>query len=1210
MTRLLFLLIACCGGLLLSAQQSAFQFISTPATGEDFKTVSLDQRRFLAALKDAPKEFSNAKRAQKMVLPLPTGTFAEFGVVNSPLVSTGIQQRYPQIGSYKVAGPWGGGRISVGPQGMSAVLRGPDGYFVIEPDETGTDQQYRVIKQTDYLRQLTNDGPPLACGYGHDHEHEHGLEDLDIDPDVLSQGEVAGAGLPTKAGNDPRELRVYDLVMTCTGEFAQRVGGDSLDVVEAFNTAVSTVNAVFENEIGIRMQLSDASFSVIFLDPDTDPYSDANSGLALLGQVLPAFNAANIPPQAYDLGHIFTSRCTDVGGVVSGLACTGGKTRGVTCVGGSVVGTSLRIMTHEIAHQFAVSHSWNNCPGSDDQRAGNTAFEPGSGTTIMSYAGSCGRQNIGANDSYYHVGSLEQFLTYTQITGGRECATVIETDNLTPEVSLDYVNDFFIPVGTPFVLNGVATDANDDELTYNWEQYDLGPVTDIREPTGNAPLFRSVPPSPTGNERYFPRLDRIVNQISSLQEVLPTYSRVLTFRLVARDNNPAAGGLDWETVQFFTDESAGPFVVNDPVEMVWEEGAHQEITWDVANTDQAPVNCRTVDIYLSLDGGFTYSDTLARGIANNGRAFVTIPEGTLTDAARIMIKAADNIFLNVNATDFTITGPSAPSFTLEATDRYEKVCLPDQLTFDFTSGSVLGFDAPIALSVDTTNFPRGLVASFSNTVINPGDNTTLSVDLSEVRFDGQLELAVLAATPGLDTARRLIVLDVTDNDFSDLSLNTPAEGTTGIILSTDFSWTDVVNADTYQLQIASSPTFAEETIFEETINPITASEYTPDEFFEPNTLYFWRIRPINDCGPAAWTDPASFRTVNSQCVTYVGENTPVSLPGTGPSFTRESSVFVDQQGTISDLNIPNIKMRYNFASNVTLTLTSPAGTSVVLYQENCFSTNAIDLGFDDDAPRDIVCPPDDRRVFIPVGTLADFNGEDTFGTWTLSVSVSETGGSAGALESWSVEFCADIASVPPAIVNSTATEVPPLGRNTILRENLLVESSAFGIGDILYTITALPESGFLSLYGRPLQVGDPFDQSDINGDGLSYENTDETAVNDDFGFVVTTPDGGYLPINYHDILITEDAVVSNEEVSALEASLRVFPNPVSNQLNVRWDTKEARSMTLMLFDLNGRQLSQQRIPSQTGMATLNTSQLPKGVYLLRVDGAVRRVVKQ
>ena len=146
MTRLLFVLIACCGGLLLTAQNSPFQFISTPDANVEAKTVTLDQRQLLAALKEAPQEFSGTKQAQQMVLPLPTGNFAEFEVVNSPILGSAMQERYPSLGSYKVAGPWGGGRMSMGPNGMSAVLRGPTGYYVIEPDEAGDSQQYRVIK--------------------------------------------------------------------------------------------------------------------------------------------------------------------------------------------------------------------------------------------------------------------------------------------------------------------------------------------------------------------------------------------------------------------------------------------------------------------------------------------------------------------------------------------------------------------------------------------------------------------------------------------------------------------------------------------------------------------------------------------------------------------------------------------------------------------------------------------------------------------------------------------------------------------------------------------------------------------------------------------------------------------------------------------------------------------------------------------------------
>lgn len=1193
MKRLLLLTLLCCGAFGLSAQ-SAFQFAGESAT------YTLDLNQFRATVKRAPLEFTRRKSNTSVSLPLPTGDFVDFSVFSSPLVDNA------ELGSYVVSGPWGGGRIATSPKGISGVLQGPEGYFVIEPTEEGT---YRVRNYGDFMAAVAEDLGPLACGF--DDNNMPDYSDLEVDHDHA--GGHAGAVFETKAGNEARELRVYDLIMTNTDEFASKFGNNPTeeDILGAFNEAVSAVNGIFENEIGIRMNLIPVS-GLIFLNDDEapDPYFNANQGGELLGQVAPAFADAGVTSEIYDLGHLFTAGCSDVGGVVSGAACTNGKTRGVTCVAGSVLGAALRIMAHEIAHQFAVSHSWNTCPGSEGQRAGQTAFEPGSGTTIMSYAGACGNQNIGGEQAYYHVGSLEQFLRYTREGGARDCATVIETDNFTPEVDFDYEDDFYIPVSTPFRLEGNATDANDDDLTFNWEQYDLGPSSNIQSPMGTAPLFRSVAPSSTGNVRYFPNLARIVNDIQNDNEVLPTYSREMNFRLTARDNNSQAGGVDWQQVRFYADEAAGPFLVNNPADEVWNVGDYQEITWDVANTDQAPVNCKRVNIVLSTDGGNSFDLVLAENVVNNGSAFVTVPETATSEDAIIMVEAADNIFLNVNLNSFQIQPAEEAVFTLDASLQYEEVCLPDNVSLELNSGSVLGFNSPIALSVDPESLPEGAEVTLSENEIVPGASSTMDIDLSGVNFTGRVNLAVIAVAEGQDTARRFITLDLVDNDYSDLATVAPAEGTTGIILSTDFEWTEAFNADAYDIQIATSPTFASEIIFEEASGLTTTDYVIQDDFFAPNTLYFWRVRPSNSCGPGDWLDPNSFRTVNSRCEDY-SKTDGVSLPGTGPSFTRESTLFIEEQGVINDINIPNVNVRYNFASEVSVTLVSPAGTEVILYNASCFgSTNRVDLGFDDDAPVAVACPPDDQRVFIPAEPLAAFNGEDTFGEWILRVGVNETGGSAGSIESWDIQFCADVSAVAPERQINTATEVPPLGRNSIEGDKLRVTSPDFGSGDINYTLTALPEAGRLLLYGVELGVGDEFQQDDINGAGLYYENTNGEATTDDFGFVVTTPDGGYLATDYHDILITEDAVVSNGNVSVLDDNLRVFPNPTDDDLNVRWTATVNRDLSLELYDLNGRLLNRQTVNGRAQRAVIDARQLPAGVYLLRIDGAVRRVVKR
>ncbi len=1193
MNRFILFTLAFCSVFTLFAQ-SSFQF-----TGAD-ATTSLDLEQFRQELSDAPLEFTRRKSNTVVSLPLPSGEFADFSIFSSPLF------KHDRIKSYVAIGAWGSGRIATSPQGISGVLRGPDGYFIIEPIEEQPGA-YRISNYSDFMAVVHENMGQLDCGYDETAMPDYDAIDIDHDHD----SEDAGAVLKSGAGNEARELRVYDLIMTNTGEFAQKFGPNPSadDVVNAFNQAVNAINAIFENEIGIRMNLV-ATPQLVFLDPATDPYVEADNGGGLLGQIGPAFSQNGVGINTYDLGHIFTAGCSGgLGGVVNGRACTDGKMRGVTCVRGSVLGSALGIMAHEIAHQFAVSHSWNNCPGSEGQRAAGTAFEPGSGTTIMSYAGACGNQNVGGGQSYYHVGSLQQFLFYSREGGADACATIIETSNFTPDVELAYEPDFSIPISTPFRLEGVATDANNDELALNWEQFDLGPASSITNPSGNAPLFRSVAPSQDGNVRYFPNLSRIVNNISNPNEVLPTYSRDMTFRLTARDNNPEAGGVDWEEIHFFAEETAGPFIVNNPADNVWNVGDYQEITWDVANTDQSPVNCQRVNILMSTNGGSSFDLVLAENVVNNGSAFVTVPEAAISNDVHIMVEAADNIFLNVNNSAFRVEEATQAVFTLEPEVRYQNLCLPEVLSLELVSGSVLGFSAPITLSVETESLPMGTITTLSETEIAPGNSSTLEVDLAGVNFTGRTELTVIAVAEGQDTARRTITLDLVSNDYTDLQTNSPAEGTTGIILATEFDWTDAINADSYDIQIGTSPTFDEATLFEVATN-LSDTDYIPAEFFEPNTLYFWRIRPANSCGPGDWLDPNSFRTVNSQCESYMTDGA-VTLPGTGPSFSRESTIFIEEQGTINDINIPNVNIRYNFASNVKVSLISPAGTEVVLYNEDCFgSTNRIDLGFDDDAPVTVACPPDDERVFIPTGTLADFNGEDTFGEWILKVDVSETGGSAGSIEGWQIEFCADISAVAPERISNLATEVPPLDRNSITGDKLRVTSPIFSSGEVEYQLTSLPTAGRLTLYGTELAIGDVFQQDDINGNGLFYENTDGEATTDDFGFVVTTPDGGYLAIDYHDILITDDAVVSNGNVSVLEDNLKVFPNPTASDLNLRWTASVNRNLNLELYDLNGRLLYREVVNGRAGAASISTTTLPAGIYLLRIDGAVRRVVKR
>jgi len=273
----------------------------------------------------------------------------------------------------------------------------------------------------------------------------------------------------------------------------------------------------------------------------------------------------------------------------------------------------------------------------------------------MAYAGICGSDNLQNNsDPYFHVASYDEIVVFTNNGTGNSCAQITNTGNSAPIVNVP-TGGFFIPKSTPFALTGSATDPNGDPLTYDWQQFDLGPAGTWNNPSGNAPIFRVWNPT-TSPTRTFPRLQNLLNNTTAVGEVMPTYSRTLTFRMVVRDNKAGGGGVDYAQIQFQVDGNSGPFQVTYPNTNLTLAGfSNQTITWDVANTNLAPVNCSNVNILLSVDGGNTFPIVLASNTANDGSETVLLPANQTTQA-RVKVEAVGNIFFDISNVNFTIQG--------------------------------------------------------------------------------------------------------------------------------------------------------------------------------------------------------------------------------------------------------------------------------------------------------------------------------------------------------------------------------------------------------------------------------------------------------------------------------------------------------------------------------------------------------------------------
>ncbi len=606
-----------------------------------FHAVQLNPAALTNALARAPRETAVRAGAPPAVLelPLPDGGYARFHIAESPVMAPGLAKKFPEIRTYIGTGiddPAATARLDWTPAGFHAQVRSPKGGFFIDPFTKGDIAHYASYRRAD----LT---PP-----------EGAFECLFTGETEVKDGGTPSVGILSSGDT----LRTYRLAVAASGEYSAYHGGTVASALAAIVTAVNRVTGVYETELGIRFELVTKNTSIIYLNRFTDPYTPAFPGL-MLSQNQSTLDS-RIGNANYDIGHVFSTG----GGGLATLACvckTGLKAQGLT---GSAnpVGDPFWIdfVAHEIGHQFGANHTFNGTGGSCSgaNRNAPTAYEPGSGSTIMAYAGICGASDNlqPASDPYFHFISYQEIFGFINSVTGGGCAVVTPITNLAPTVSAGPA--YTIPRLTPFMLAASGSDPDGDPLTYCWEQRDLGPAqAGTAADNGSSPLIRSFNPTSSPN-RIVPRVPSLVANTNVIGEKLPSLPRAMKFRVTARDNRIGAGvAVDDVTITVVT--SAGPFLVTAPNSAVIWSGL-STAAWDRANTHLAPVNCASVNIWLSTNGGFDFTIPLALNVSNSGSRLVWLPAIAITNA-RLKVEAADNIFFDISNTNFTIAAGVADS---------------------------------------------------------------------------------------------------------------------------------------------------------------------------------------------------------------------------------------------------------------------------------------------------------------------------------------------------------------------------------------------------------------------------------------------------------------------------------------------------------------------------------------------------------------------
>lgn len=601
---------------------------------------------------------ASAAEAKQIAIPMPDGRMRRFRVWEAPMLAPALSAAYPDIKTYDavaVDDPTVTAKFDITLLGFHGMIYDGANTYLVDPYNKEQNVYFCYYKKdlrTSSLKESSCAGQGIE-------------EDGPLQHKSMQVGN--GSNLPPmqlKTNGDVR--RSYRLALACTGEYSVAVAGTSTPSkalsLSAMTTTMNRVNGVYEREVNVHMEIIATNDDIIYLDGTTDPFTGNFSGGILKGE-----NQENtdtvIGTLNYDIGHIFS---TGLGGIAElGSVCEiTSKAEGVTGQP-NPTGDAFAIdfVAHEMGHQFGATHSFNaNTSACNGNGASISSYEPGSGSTIMGYAGICGAgNNLQSNsDDYFHAASLGQIAEFiADITGGGLCAVATPSGNTAPSIP-SIAQAYTIPYLTPFELEAPeATDADHDEITYCWEEWDLGDFKASFDKTRvYGPIFRSLKPT-TSRWRVFPTLDTLRKNITSyLGEKLPDTSRTLRFKLTVRDmyNGHGAFQVAEDVTTLNVVHTAGPFKISMPngYSDYWVSGATATVTWDVANTTAAPVNCSNVNIYLSIDDGVTYPYTLASNTPNDGSETVNVPAGIYAEGCRVKVKGAGNVFFDINDIRFPI----------------------------------------------------------------------------------------------------------------------------------------------------------------------------------------------------------------------------------------------------------------------------------------------------------------------------------------------------------------------------------------------------------------------------------------------------------------------------------------------------------------------------------------------------------------------------
>lgn len=782
----------------MSTREPAVQQSPLISRLSQFTAYTLNVKKLREQLANAPIDRNGNYVGIPIEIELPTtrGRVEKFYAVEQPILSPELEAQNPEIKTYYVQGidqPSRHGRIDFTLLGFHGMIRGGDTASIFIDPASLTDTTHYTVYSRDHLAPKEGNWTCYVTEFDRNFTDEW-------------TGGYSGGGRGLLAtGTD---LRTHRLALHATGEYANFFGSTDATgpaaAQAAMVTSINRVTGVYEVDFSIRLNMT---HNHAFTNGTTDPFTNGNPS-SLLSQSQSQCDG-HVLTANYDVGHVFST----AGGGLAALGVVG--TAGVKAQGetgtNSPVGDAYDIdyVAHELGHQYGMNHSFNgtvsNCGGGNRNAA--TAWEPGSGSTIMGYAGICGSDDLQAHsDALFHTGSYDECI----VIRNRNVGTLTSTGNTIPVVTGP--GNFTIPANTPFMLQGSATDANGDTLTYIWEQKDAG-----------SPLFRDWTAVPA-NYRIFPKMSTVLaGLLTATFETLPAAARTMNFRMTARDNRAGGGGSDFKASVVTV--AGTQFIINTGNSATtWPAGSTQTISWTVGGGSIAP----NVKLDYSTTGGSNLDvggNAWVASLPNSGTATVQIP-WVSTNQFRFKLSGIGNIFFDINNTNIII----------DEANQITNAISPNSVRGGVGSTGTITLTNPApAGGLPFTMSSNNAAAIVPGTVTVPAGTSTVNYPITTNSVVSNQVCTITAARDGINKTAQITVTPNTAPVANGDSYSTPYVTTLNVAAAGVLGNDTDANGDALTAVLVAGPTNGSLTL-----NANGSFSYTPNSGFSGNDTFTYK----------------------------------------------------------------------------------------------------------------------------------------------------------------------------------------------------------------------------------------------------------------------------------------------------------------------------------------------------------------------------------